>query len=116
MNKLRIALANEVLFQNLNQIRTVNEWANLMGWERSDFSRSYRRMFSITAKKKLNREKIRLIEQLFGEQPSAKCYEIAYETGFKDEKALYDYLRYHELVNVSRFRERFQQAGQISRR
>jgi transcriptional regulator GlxA family with amidase domain len=107
MNKLRINKANEVLLENLNQIRTVSEWAELMGWERSDFSRTYSRQHSVTAKQKLNTEKLRLIERLFGEDPYAKSYEIACETGFKDEKALYDYLRYHNQGNTSSFRRQF---------
>lgn len=105
MSKQKICQANDVLLNKITEIRTVSEWASLMGWERSEFSRVYRRIHCVNAKSVLNKEKLRLIQRLMGEYPDAKSYEIACETGFKDEKALYDYVRYHKRCSPRKIRD-----------
>ncbi|KPP99598.1 MAG: ArsR family transcriptional regulator [Bacteroidetes bacterium HLUCCA01] len=95
MSKQRIEHANLVMSSYISSIRTVRDWADLMGWERTDFSRRYRRIHGQTAKHALKQERFKHIARLMKENPQAKNYEIACDLGFRDEKALYDYVRYH---------------------
>lgn len=95
MKKMSIFAANQFLNDHLSTIRSVTVWASRMGWERTEFSRMYHKVYQITAKEKLKKEKLNLITRRLREHPYAKSYEVACDTGFKDEKALYDYLRYH---------------------
>jgi AraC-like DNA-binding protein len=93
--KRSIAVAPELLKSRIAAIWTVNDWANEMGWERSLFSRKFRRCFRVTPKEWLHREKMNSIHIYLTTSPKARQFEIAYDLGFKDEKALYDYVRYH---------------------
>lgn len=93
--KLRLDKAVEVLESNILSIKSVSDWSENMGWERSDFSRNYAKVFGESAKITFHKLKLKTIETYLYEQPEAKYFEVAYDLGFRDEKALYDYVRYH---------------------
>lgn len=93
--KLRLEKAVEVLKNNITNIKSVSDWSVHMGWDRSDFSRKYAKQFGESAKKTFHKNKLLTIESYLYEQPGAKYFEVAYDLGFRDEKALYDYVRYH---------------------
>jgi methylphosphotriester-DNA--protein-cysteine methyltransferase len=94
-SKKSIDYAPQHLKIRIHAIWTVNDWAKEMGWDRSLFSRKFRRHFRIPAKEWLHQEKMQTIHTYLLSSPEAKHFEIAYDLGFKDEKALYDYVRYH---------------------
>lgn len=95
LKRVKLQYAVEILLNNIYEIRSVTDWANKMGWDRAQFSRMFARHYGENAKDALARFKLNLISKHFLENQGAKHFEIAYDLGFKDEKALYDYIRYH---------------------
>lgn len=104
-HKMKLELAREILATNIHEIRTVADWAQLMGWDRTEFSRQFSRKFGTSAKDTLHMEKLKTIEGHFFDQPGAKYYEVACDLGFRDEKALYDYIRYHKNCSPGGFKQ-----------
>jgi transcriptional regulator GlxA family with amidase domain len=93
--KHRLDKAVEVLKSNIHVIKSVSDWSDHMGWERSDFSRKYAKSYGESAKRTFHKLKLETIDAYLYDQPTAKYFEVAYDLGFRDEKALYDYVRYH---------------------
>lgn len=107
MNKKhRIEAAGHVLAAHINEIRSVNDWADLMGWDRTEFSRQFRRKNGVSAKDRLRELKFGAINDYFFDQPEARYYEVAYDLGFRDEKALYDYVRYHHKCSPTDYKKK----------
>lgn len=104
--KHRIEAAGIILAAHLNQIRTVADWAIFMGWDRTEFSRQYRRKNGVSAKDKLRDARFGVINDYLSQQPDARYYEVAYDLGFRDEKALYDYVRYHYKCSPTVYKNR----------
>lgn len=93
--KMKLDIAVHYLSLNIFEIKSVSDWAIRMGWDRAEFSRRFRKYHGESAKVCFHRLKLRTIENHFYSQPEAKYYEVAMDLGFRDEKALYDYVRYH---------------------
>ncbi len=93
--RIKINFALEVLRTNIDSIRSVSDWSEKMGWDRATFSRQYVKMYGESAKSAFHRYKLRNIEKRLLEKPDHKYFEIACDLGFRDEKAFYDYMRYH---------------------
>lgn len=104
--KMKIDFAPQVLKNLILQIWTVNDWSVELGWERCEFSRGFKRQFGISAKDFLHKEKFKFIDKYFTSKPDTKHYEMACELGFRDEKALYDYVRYHRKCSPSAYKKR----------
>jgi AraC-like DNA-binding protein len=108
-SKKSIDMAPHYLKSRIAAIWTVNDWAHEMGWERSLFSRKFRRHFQVAPKVWLHREKMQSIHNYLITSPSARHFEIAYDLGFRDEKALYDYVRYHYSCSTGYYIEKIYQ-------
>lgn len=93
--KLKLEVALDILKSNIHNIKSVSDWSDIMGWDRSEFSRQYAKKFGESAKETYHKQKLLTIEAYLYEQPTVKYYEVACDLGFRDEKALYDYVRYH---------------------
>lgn len=93
--RIKINFALEVLRNNIDSFRSVSDWSEKMGWDRATFSRQYVKMYGESAKSAFHRYKLRNIEKYLIEKPDNKYFEVAYDLGFRDEKAFYDYMRYH---------------------
>lgn len=104
--KLRINFALEVLRSNIQSIRSVTDWSDMMGWERAEFSRRYSKLHGESAKAALHRYKLKSINKELYENPLAKYYEIAHNIGFRDEKAFYDYMRYHTTYSPTEYKKK----------
>ncbi|MEP0005654.1 MAG: helix-turn-helix domain-containing protein [Balneola sp.] len=86
------------------EIMTVSEWAYYMGYSRSYFCRCFKKEFGISPKRKLKVFRLRLIRDELRKRPQAKCYEVAVNTGFNDDKSLYKYLVFHCQMNLTEFK------------
>lgn len=93
--RIKINFALEVLRNNIDSFRSVSDWSDKMGWDRATFSRQYMKMYGESAKSAFHRYKLRNIEKYLIEKPDNKYFEVACDLGFRDEKAFYDYMRYH---------------------
>lgn len=106
MAKLDIEIANEVLLNNISKIRTVTEWAALMGYELSEFSRKYRNEFNIVAVKAQTMLRIIQIEKHIKKGDTLLNYELARLVGLRDEKDLYNFMCYHMNCSPTQFRKK----------
>lgn len=97
-------VAIHLLSLHIYDMRSVSDWATKMGWERSEFSRKFKRYYGESAKECFHRIKMKTIENHFSAQPDAKYYEVACDLGFRDEKALYDYVRYHKKCSPTSYK------------
>ena len=104
--KLRINFALEVLRSNIHSIRSVTDWSGIMGWDRAEFSRQYAKLFGERAKTAYHRYKMKSINNELFSKPTAKYFEIATNTGFRDEKAFYDYMRYHTTCSPTEYKRK----------
>jgi transcriptional regulator GlxA family with amidase domain len=106
IKKLRINFALEVLRSNIQSIRSVTDWSDMMGWDRTEFSRRYSKLHGESAKAAYHRYKLKSINNELSENPGAKYYEIAHNIGFRDEKAFYDYMRYHTMCSPTEYKRK----------
>ncbi len=94
--KEQIRRSVTILEQNIQNIRSVSEWAYLVGFRSSkSFSRLFRNEFGIRPKAYLDRIRIEEIKNRFLEMPDVKYYCIALEVGLEDEQALYKFVKNH---------------------
>ncbi|MEP1304706.1 MAG: helix-turn-helix domain-containing protein [Balneola sp.] len=102
----RHAVSDAILFLENHplEIMTVSEWAFLMGYSRSHFCRCFKQEFGISPKRKLRVFRLRMIRNELRKNPQAIGYEIAVNTGFYDDKALYKYLVFHCQMNLTEFK------------
>jgi methylphosphotriester-DNA--protein-cysteine methyltransferase len=103
--RLRVNFALEILRSNIQSIRSVSDWSDMMGWDRAEFSRQFAKMYGENAKSAYHRHKLKSIDKFFYAQPNAKYFEIAYDMGFRDEKAFYDYMRYHTTQSPTSYKK-----------
>ena len=94
-----------VLGAHLKEIHTVQEWAERMGYHSADgFSRKYFRHFHERPGKALETARVVRILDLILLKPELSGYEIAWEVGLEDEKALHSFLTYHTGMNLNDLR------------
>ncbi|MCH8569664.1 MAG: helix-turn-helix domain-containing protein [Balneolales bacterium] len=86
---LGLAKADSVLRENIAQIGTVAEWAEVVGYaDPKSFARKYRNKFDRRAKEAIIKTKLDVAISLLKNKPDLSCYEIARKIGKEDEKAL----------------------------
>jgi methylphosphotriester-DNA--protein-cysteine methyltransferase len=95
MRRLDISKAKTILMSHLNHITGITKWAKLMGYNRIEFSRYFKKTHDMSPKKMFHRVRVDSIMVYLAQHPHAKHYEVAIRFGLRDEKALYDYLKYH---------------------
>jgi len=95
--KKEIKYAFLYLNSHLPEVHTVSEWAVLLNMKRNDFSRQFRNVFDMTPHHVLVFTKLYVIIKYLesGTHRSRKNYSVAVETGFSDEKKLYNFVKYH---------------------
>lgn len=103
-SKVPIGLSLEILANHPIEIMTVSEWAYYMGYSRSYFCRSFRSEFGISPKRKLRVFRLRQIKKVLQSDPEAISFKVAIESGFNNEKALYQYLSFHCGMTLSQFK------------
>lgn len=85
-----------VLEQNIKNIRSVREWAYLMGYQSpKTFSRLFRNEFGVRPKRYMDQIRLKAIMDSFYEMPEDKYYCIALNVGLEDEQALYKFVKNH---------------------
>ena len=98
--------ADEVLAQNIQSIRTVTEWANIMGYrDISFFSRRYRNHHNYIAVKRLTNIRMKQIEMLMSTNKAILNYELARRVGLRDEQDLYNFVSYHRGCSPTKLKE-----------
>src|SRR5690625_1778386 len=90
-----IESAIDVLEANLATTARIYEWAELMGYKHPKlFARHFIRRFHRRSSEVLTEVRLgSLIKQL--RMNDSSCLEVALEHSLPDEKALYNYLKYH---------------------
>lgn len=107
MKAKNIREADEILAQNLQSIRTVTEWAALMGYrDISFFSRRYRNHHNLVAVKRLTHMRMKMIEMLMRENKNILNYELARRVGLRDEQDLYNFVSYHRGCSPTKLKEK----------
>lgn len=104
--KKPIDRAIEVLQANITAIGTVTEWARVMGYSRSYFSKRFHEIFGCCAIEVLIGIKFSLIVQIISEHPERESDYIARLAGFSNAQALRRFLRYNYHINITGLRER----------
>jgi len=101
MRRIEISKAKSILMSHLNHITGITKWARLMGYNRIEFSRSFKKSFDMTPKMMFHSVRVDSIMVYLSQHPGVKHYEVAIRFGLRDEKALYDYLKYHHNASPS---------------
>lgn len=83
------------LRRHFTDIRTVGDWAARMGYQRTEFSRMFKKVHRQAPKEALIQIRTSMLLLFLVQNPTLKHYEVARTFGLRDEKALYDYLKYH---------------------
>jgi AraC-like DNA-binding protein len=96
----------EILKSNIQEIPTVNSWAELMGYSRSYFSTCFTHCFGEPPSKCLCRIRYRQLHKKILKYPHITSRAVACELGLKDEKALYKFLSRHYDTNFTEVREK----------
>ncbi|MTI88328.1 MAG: helix-turn-helix transcriptional regulator [Balneolaceae bacterium] len=103
---LPIEKAVEVVKQNLSEVCTVQEWADVMGFKSSrQFSKNFRDHYGVRPSKKITQIKIERVKMLINESEEVKHFIIANEIGLPDEQALYKFMKYHTGQSPSGIRQ-----------
>lgn len=102
-----IRKATDVLVKNLPEIRSVEEWAEAVGYRNAaNFSREFRNHFGKRPKVVMVDVRLQKAINLLRENPEISCYEVARAIGKKDEKALHRYFITHTHKPPSVYRQK----------
>jgi len=97
-----IEKAGTILVGELQNIHTVSEWAEKMGYPSAPtFFRDFKRYAGLPPEKVLIQVRLVCIMKLISYAPQLTGYEIALESGLADEKALYDFLARYKNTTLS---------------
>ncbi|OAN64607.1 hypothetical protein A8B79_00225 [Balneola sp. EhC07] len=101
--------ANSLLEENITSISNVNEWAEIMGYEKtSKFSYDYRRFYGLRPAEAFVEIRIKNIIEYFTKNPSEKYYSICLEFGFVNEQSLYKFFKRHTKLSPIEYRKEIQ--------
>lgn len=106
MNNSSIDDALPILRDNLDDIHTVSEWADAVGYSRGHFTHLIHQEFSETPYQIICREKYRKIFQQVRDNPKCKGLIIARKTGFSDVKGMYKFLKNHFGTTLTTLRKK----------
>lgn len=98
-------LAIRVFNNNIALIHTVEEWASSMNYRSAKtFSRHIKIHFGISAVKVMTQLRVKKIMELMHSVPEDSLFCVARLVGLKDEKSLYDYIKYHTKLSPTTLR------------
>lgn len=85
-----------VLNENISSVRTVKDWATLIGYDSEKyFSRKIRNTLGKRPKELIIEMKILKIHECVSKSPDDIYYCVAKRFGFEDDNALYKFLKRH---------------------
>ncbi len=88
--------ALEVVLENVQQIRTVVEWGQQMGYgDTKKFSEVFKKHYKKSPKSVLIVLRLERFHTLIKEHPEISCFELGIELGLGGERELNEYIRYH---------------------
>lgn len=94
--------ADLILIRQLKSIHTVSEWANkINGKSKEWFTRHYFKWCRERPKKVINKTRLLRIYDLLDKDSDLSGFELAWQVGLDDEKALYEFLTYHTGMNLT---------------
>lgn len=103
--KLPIEDAKIILLKNLNEIQTVTNWANQMGYNSSKyFSRKIRDLYGKRPKQIIIELRLQRIREYLKGSNNQIFYWVAIESGFKNDTSLYKFVRRHTGKSLSELR------------
>lgn len=103
--KNRLADARQLLLSNLNEIDTISEWADLVGYGcAKKFSADYRNRYKKRPKKDMINYKLNKAIELIKSNPEQSLYEVALKIGKKDEKSLHAFFKRNSYKHPSYYR------------
>ncbi|HKJ30189.1 MAG TPA: hypothetical protein VKA34_00110 [Balneolales bacterium] len=101
-DKVLLLKSDIILIANLKKIHSVKEWAELVECKSTQwFARNYFKCFHERPKKVINRIRLLRIYELIYSDIEISGYELVWQVGLKDEKDLYDFLKYHTDMNFT---------------
>ncbi|HKJ32538.1 MAG TPA: hypothetical protein VKA34_11960 [Balneolales bacterium] len=95
--------ANIVLIAHLEEIHTLEDWANCLNYGTSAqwFARHYFKCYHERPKKVIIKTRLLRIYELLIKDHHLSGFELAWQVGLDDEKALYEFLTYHTGMNLT---------------
>lgn len=85
-------VAVDILLRDIEQIRSVSDWAQVIGYSRAHFCRKFTQKFGENPKLVLRQEKFRKICRVIQSDWSATAYKVALDSGIQNDKALHKFL------------------------
>ncbi len=95
MNRIAIDKANKILTEHISQVRTVTEWAQMMGYAPQVFTRIYRNYYRKKPIEEITEIRMGKLVELLRSGKEYYNYELAYLVGLRDEKDLCSFINYH---------------------
>lgn len=100
-----IELAVKELKANFEELNTVTDWANHMGYSRSYFCRKVKEFFGKTPKEIIREVQREKIEAEILKDPEAIGYKIAVNASLPCDKALHKFLSFHYDMTLNDLRQ-----------
>ncbi|MTI89283.1 MAG: AraC family transcriptional regulator [Balneolaceae bacterium] len=105
--KEEIELAIRAFKNNIEDIHTVQEWASYANFSSTkSFSRQIKIHFGKPAIKVMTELRLQKVIELMLKSPEESLFCIARMVGLKDEKSLYDYVKYHTELSPTSLKKR----------
>lgn len=101
--------AQNILEQHIGEIYTVSDWARIMGYSRSHFSRQIRKLHKEKPVDLLRKVKLKMALEAFTENPASKAYVVACKTGFDSARALGQFVSRNYGITLPEMRMRCRQ-------
>lgn len=108
---MSISQAVPVLKNNLDEICTVQEWADYMDYSRAHFTVLVKEELDTSPYEVIKRLKYRKVKQLVRENPDCKGRVIGAKVGFSNVKTLYKFLRLHYDTTLTAMRSQCKYKG-----
>lgn len=109
VERMPVAEALKVLRQHIEEIYTVSDWARIMGYSRSYFSRQIRKLYKEKPVDLLRKVKLKVALEAFTENPASKAYVVACKTGFGSARALGQFVSRNYSITLPEMRMRCRQ-------
>ena len=104
-NRLGAEEARQILTDEIEEIRHVKQWAEKAGYSVSKLQRIISHYYGMTAKETLKLIRYKRIIKLIKEDPSVTSYNVALNTGLKNEQDLYKFLKRNFNTSFTEIRE-----------
>lgn len=95
MSKIPVKNVVSFLFNNIQKIKTVEDWAHASGYSKSYFLRQIREYYGLTPEYILRRIRLVKISEQLHKNPDKIYYAIALDVGLVDDNSLCYFVKKH---------------------